>query len=61
MEQFHTRLKAGSTPTVAWQATAVNAIRQNQSTEWMAYAVMLGRGSLDGSPRQMTDDMSGGR
>jgi CHAT domain-containing protein len=63
MEQFHKRLQEGLAPPVAWQATAVQAIRQqNQSTEWMAYAVMLGRGSVHGTAgRQRTDDMSGGR
>jgi CHAT domain-containing protein len=63
MEQFHRQLKNGVTPALAWQATAREALRSHpESSAWMAYAVFLGRGSLDEAPaRQMTDDTSGGR
>jgi CHAT domain-containing protein len=63
MEQFHKRLKSGLTPPAAWQRTAIDAIRRgDQSKEWTAYVVLLGRGSLTDAPgRQWTDDMSGGR
>jgi CHAT domain-containing protein len=63
MEQFHRRLKTGLTPSAAWRQTAIDAIRQrDKPNEWMAYVVLLGRGSLDdASGRQMTDDRSGGR
>ena len=64
MEQFHRHLQSGKTPSQAWQATAVEAIRAaNGSSEWTAYAVFLGRGSLRAaSARPMTNDAnSGGR
>ncbi len=63
MEQFHKRLKAGLAPSAAWRLTAIDAIRHgDRSNEWMAYVVLLGRGSLDdASGHQMTDDTSGGR
>ena len=62
MEQFHRHLKNGKTPSQAWQATAVDAIRApNGSSEWTAYAVFLGRGSLAAAPaRPMTNDTSSG-
>jgi CHAT domain-containing protein len=63
MEQFHRHLKSGKTPSQAWQATAVDAIRApDGSSEWTAYAVFLGRGSLDPARvRPVTNDTSGGR
>ena len=55
--------ESGLTPPAAWQRTAIDAIRRgDQSKEWTAYVVLLGRGSLTDAPgRQWTDDMSGGR
>lgn len=63
MEQFHRHLHSGKTPSQAWQATAVEAIRApNAASEWTAYAVFLGRGSLDAvGVRPSTNPTSGGR
>lgn len=64
MEQFHRHLKSGKTPAQAWQATAVEAIRTpNGASEWTAYAVFLGRGSLDAirANAVTNDTTTGGR
>lgn len=64
MTAFHRHLKDGQSAPESWQATAIEALRApNATTDWMAYAVFLGRGSLAtaGGSHVTDDTLSGGK
>jgi CHAT domain-containing protein len=51
MQRFHRHVQEGMSPSRAWQATAIDSLRDGgESAEWTAYGVFLGRGALAATP-----------